>query len=132
MILDDGGDATHVLVNKFPAISKHIKGIVEESTTGVHRLYQVGYCWKKYSWNYYYFFRIWNNSCLKRIHLFQLRKQNKLNAPAINAHDSVTRTMVSNYYCQKEAIIDALKVISRYMFKNNFIRKDAKIIYFKH
>ena len=44
MILDDGGDATHVLVNKFPAISKHIKGIVEESTTGVHRLYQVGYC----------------------------------------------------------------------------------------
>ena len=48
----------------------------------------------------------------KRIHLFQLRKQNKLNAPAINAHDSVTRTMVSNYYCQKEAIIDALKVIS--------------------
>ena len=58
------------------------------------------------------FFRIWNNSCLKRIHLFQLRKQNKLNAPAINAHDSVTRTMVSNYYCQKEAIIDALKVIS--------------------
>jgi len=78
MILDDGGDATHVLVNKFPAISKHIKGIVEESTTGVHRLYQ-------------------------------LRKQNKLNAPAINAHDSVTRTMVSNYYCQKEAIIDALK-----------------------
>ena len=44
MILDDGGDATHVLVNKFPAISKHIKGIVEESTTGVHRLYQVGCC----------------------------------------------------------------------------------------
>ena len=72
------------------------------------------------------------NSCLKRIHLFQLRKQNKLNAPAINAHDSVTRTMVSNYYCQKEAIIDALKVISTYMFKNNIIRKDAKIIYFKH
>ena len=46
------------------------------------------------------------------IFIFQLRKQNKLNAPAINAHDSVTRTMVSNYYCQKEAIIDALKVIS--------------------
>ena len=47
MILDDGGDATHVLVNKFPAISKHIKGIVEESTTGVHRLYQVGWLLKK-------------------------------------------------------------------------------------
>ena len=65
------------------------------------------------------FFRIWNNSCLKRIHLFQLRKQNKLNAPAINAHDSVTRTMVSNYYCQKEAIIDALKVILKDNMENN-------------
>ena len=43
MILDDGGDATHVLVTKYPAIAKHIKGIVEESTTGIHRLYQVCY-----------------------------------------------------------------------------------------
>ena len=41
LILDDGGDATHILNSKFPAIAKHIKGIVEESTTGVHRLYQV-------------------------------------------------------------------------------------------
>ena len=41
LILDDGGDATHILISKFPAIAKHIKGIVEESITGVHRLYQV-------------------------------------------------------------------------------------------
>ena len=41
LILDDGGDATHTLVSKFPAVAKHLKGIVEESTTGVHRLYQV-------------------------------------------------------------------------------------------
>ena len=41
MILDDGGDATHLLMKKYPAICNHIKGIVEESVTGVHRLYQL-------------------------------------------------------------------------------------------
>lgn len=41
MILDDGGDATHVMVKKYPAIFKLLKGIVEESVTGVHRLYQL-------------------------------------------------------------------------------------------
>ena len=37
MILDDGGDATHVMVKQFPAIFKLMRGIVEESVTGVHR-----------------------------------------------------------------------------------------------
>ena len=41
LLLDDGGDATHVLITKFPAVAKHMRGIVEESITGVHRLYQV-------------------------------------------------------------------------------------------
>ena len=41
MILDDGGDATHVMVKKYPAVFKLLKGIVEESVTGVHRLYQL-------------------------------------------------------------------------------------------
>jgi len=41
MILDDGGDATHVMVKKYPAIYKLLKGVVEESVTGVHRLYQL-------------------------------------------------------------------------------------------
>ena len=41
LVLDDGGDATHHLITKYPAIAKHIRGIVEESSTGVHRLYQV-------------------------------------------------------------------------------------------
>merc|ERR1719481_169014 len=41
MVLDDGGDATHVMVKKFPAVFKLLKGIVEESVTGVHRLYQL-------------------------------------------------------------------------------------------
>ncbi|XP_032288773.1 adenosylhomocysteinase-like 2 [Drosophila virilis] len=41
MILDDGGDATHLMLKKYPDYFKSIKGIVEESLTGVHRLYQM-------------------------------------------------------------------------------------------
>ena len=40
-ILDDGGDATHLMLKKYPAMFSSIKGIVEESVTGVHRLYQL-------------------------------------------------------------------------------------------
>uniref|UniRef100_A0A674DGY0 Adenosylhomocysteinase like 2b n=1 Tax=Salmo trutta TaxID=8032 RepID=A0A674DGY0_SALTR len=41
MILDDGGDLTHWIDKKYPNIFKMMKGIVEESVTGVHRLYQL-------------------------------------------------------------------------------------------
>lgn len=41
MILDDGGDLTVLVHNKYPQLLKHIKGISEETTTGVHRLYQM-------------------------------------------------------------------------------------------
>ncbi|KAG7521801.1 S-adenosylhomocysteine hydrolase 1 isoform X3 [Solea senegalensis] len=41
MILDDGGDLTHWIYKKYPSVFKRIKGIVEESVTGVHRLYQL-------------------------------------------------------------------------------------------
>ncbi|XP_029633036.1 S-adenosylhomocysteine hydrolase-like protein 1 isoform X1 [Octopus sinensis] len=41
MILDDGGDATHLMLKRYPAMFSSIKGIVEESVTGVHRLYQL-------------------------------------------------------------------------------------------
>ena len=40
-ILDDGGDATHLMLKRYPAMFNMIKGIVEESVTGVHRLYQL-------------------------------------------------------------------------------------------
>ncbi len=38
MILDDGGDATKIIHEKFPDLLKDIKGLSEETTTGVHRL----------------------------------------------------------------------------------------------
>ncbi|KAM8891304.1 S-adenosylhomocysteine hydrolase-like protein 1 isoform 6-T6 [Spinachia spinachia] len=41
MILDDGGDLTHWIHTKHPSLFKDIKGIVEESVTGIHRLYQM-------------------------------------------------------------------------------------------
>jgi adenosylhomocysteinase len=41
MILDDGGDLTQVMHEKYPAMLKDVKGISEETTTGVHRLYEM-------------------------------------------------------------------------------------------
>ncbi|MEJ2194088.1 MAG: adenosylhomocysteinase [Ignavibacteriaceae bacterium] len=40
MILDDGGDLTNIVLDKFPELVRGIKGITEETTTGVHRLYE--------------------------------------------------------------------------------------------
>ena len=41
MILDDGGDATKILHEKHPELLKAIRGVSEETTTGVHRLYEM-------------------------------------------------------------------------------------------
>lgn len=41
MVLDDGGDLTQVLHERYPDMLKDVKGISEETTTGVHRLYQM-------------------------------------------------------------------------------------------
>lgn len=41
MILDDGGDLTILLHTKYPELMKNIIGISEETTTGVHRLYEM-------------------------------------------------------------------------------------------
>ena len=41
MILDDGGDLTLYMHDKFPELMKHVKGLSEETTTGVKRLYDM-------------------------------------------------------------------------------------------
>ena len=41
MILDDGGDLTAMVHNRFPELLEGINGLSEETTTGVHRLYQM-------------------------------------------------------------------------------------------
>tara|TARA_Y200000002_G_scaffold239193_1_gene197595 strand:- start:325 stop:1638 length:1314 start_codon:yes stop_codon:yes gene_type:complete len=40
MILDDGGDLTNLVLDKYPDLVNDIKGLSEETTTGVHRLYE--------------------------------------------------------------------------------------------
>ncbi|NJO87493.1 MAG: adenosylhomocysteinase [Lewinella sp.] len=40
MILDDGGDLTNMVLDEFPELVTNIKGLSEETTTGVHRLYE--------------------------------------------------------------------------------------------
>ncbi len=41
MILDDGGDLTLLMHEKYPELLKEVKGLSEETTTGVHRLYEM-------------------------------------------------------------------------------------------
>ena len=41
LILDDGGDLTAMVHNKYPELLSDIRGLSEETTTGVHRLYQM-------------------------------------------------------------------------------------------
>ena len=41
MILDDGGDATQIMHEKYPDLLNDVRGISEETTTGVHRLWEM-------------------------------------------------------------------------------------------
>jgi adenosylhomocysteinase len=110
MILDDGGDATLLMIlgqeaqkdpsllskpgseeethlfnsiKKRPAgwyakMAKDIKGVTEETTTGVHRLYE-------------------------------MHKQKRLPFPAINVNDSVTKSKFDNLYGCRESLVDGIK-----------------------
>ncbi|MDC9722547.1 MAG: adenosylhomocysteinase [Urechidicola sp.] len=40
LILDDGGDLTNMVLDKYPELVSGVKGLSEETTTGVHRLYE--------------------------------------------------------------------------------------------
>jgi adenosylhomocysteinase len=40
LILDDGGDLTNIILDEYPELASGIKGLSEETTTGVHRLYE--------------------------------------------------------------------------------------------
>ncbi len=79
MVLDDGGDLTVLLHDKYPEILQdEIKGISEETTTGVHRLYEMA-------------------------------KRNELAVPAINVNDSVTKSKFDNLYGCRESLVDGIK-----------------------
>ncbi len=40
MILDDGGDLTNMVLDRYPELAANVRGLSEETTTGVHRLYE--------------------------------------------------------------------------------------------
>jgi adenosylhomocysteinase len=81
MILDDGGDLTVLIHQKYPQLfagPEAIRGISEETTTGVHRLYDMA-------------------------------KKGTLKVPAINVNDSVTKSKFDNLYGCRESLLDGLK-----------------------
>ena len=41
MLLDDGGDLTQIMHKKYPELMSDVRGLTEETTTGVHRLYEM-------------------------------------------------------------------------------------------
>ena len=41
MLLDDGGDLTVIMHEQYPELMADVKGVSEETTTGVHRLYEM-------------------------------------------------------------------------------------------
>ncbi|HEX4474595.1 MAG TPA: adenosylhomocysteinase [Polyangiaceae bacterium] len=88
MILDDGGDLTQVVHDKYPGMftgPDPIRGISEETTTGVHRLYE-------------------------------MFKKGALLCPAMNVNDSVTKSKFDNLYGCRESGIDGIKRATDVMF----------------
>ncbi|MFO0727291.1 MAG: adenosylhomocysteinase [Myxococcota bacterium] len=81
MLLDDGGDLTAVIHEKYPQLfegSDPIRGLSEETTTGVHRLYDMS-------------------------------KKGALKCAAINVNDSVTKSKFDNLYGCRESLLDGIK-----------------------
>jgi len=80
LILDDGGDLTALVHDKYPEMLKDCYGVSEETTTGVHHLYKM----------------------LKN-------KSKPLLVPAINVNDSVTKSKFDNLYGCRESLVDGIK-----------------------
>lgn len=78
MILDDGGDLTLIMHEKYKDEMQNIKGISEETTTGVHRLNEMA-------------------------------RDGKLECPAFNVNDSVTKSKFDNLYGCRESLLDGIK-----------------------
>ena len=81
MLLDDGGDLTVIVHQKYPQMfdgPDGIRGLSEETTTGVHRLYE-------------------------------MHKKGTLKTPAFNVNDSVTKSKFDNLYGCRESLMDGIK-----------------------
>lgn len=101
-ILDDGGDLTHRIYKSHQTIFKQLKGVVEESVTGMYRLvsHQTPDAFPGP------FQKFLTPSLPTFSRLYQLSKAGKLCVPAINVNDSVTKQKFDNLYSCKESILD--------------------------
>ncbi len=101
MVLDDGGDATKIIHDRHPHLLGEIRGISEETTTGVHRLYEMMRegTLKAPAFNV-------NDSVTKSKfdNLYGVLK-----APAFNVNDSVTKSKFDNLYGVRESLVDGIK-----------------------
>lgn len=105
MILDDGGDLTNLIHTKYPHLLPGIKGVSEETTTGVHNLYKV----KTIEWlcrvSVKVLAKIKTNpkilffsTPIDNLSHYQMHKLGDLKIPAINVNDSVTKSKFDNLY----------------------------------
>ena len=78
MLLDDGGDLTTLMHDKHQDLLSQVKGLSEETTTGVHRLYE-------------------------------MEKSGRLEVPAFNVNDSVTKSKFDNLYGCRESLVDGIR-----------------------
>ena len=78
LILDDGGDLTKLMHDKHHDLLSQVKGLSEETTTGVHRLYE-------------------------------MEKSGRLEVPAFNVNDSVTKSKFDNLYGCRESLVDGIR-----------------------
>ncbi len=88
MLLDDGGDLTIIVHQKYSQLFEGedpIRGISEETTTGVHRLYE-------------------------------MHRKGLLRVPAFNVNDSVTKSKFDNLYGCRESLGDGIKRATDVMF----------------
>lgn len=124
MILDDGGDLTHMVHTKysellpgtsslltascdFNFIITGIRGVSEETTTGVH-------------------------------HLYKAFRDGKLKIPAINVNDSVTKSKFDNLYGCRESLVDGIKRATDVMLAGKVavvagfgdVGKGVRVLYF--
>lgn len=78
LLLDDGGDLTAVMHERHADVLADVRGLSEETTTGVARLYQMA-------------------------------RQGRLQVPAINVNDSVTKSKFDNIYGCRESLVDGIR-----------------------
>ena len=101
LILDDGGDATHFMLKYHEPLFRKIVGIVEESVTGVHRLYQLSKSGKL---------------CVPAMNVNDRSVDCRVTVGISILFFSVTKQKFDNLYSCRESILDGLKRTTDVMF----------------